>query len=125
MSQVQATTPAAHLEPSHVAGSNQEEGSPETELSGSASSASEEEEEEEAEAAAPPSPAAQETPAAASSGLYLIPETHFAASEPSREILSSFLTDGARRLLCPQLAGAGCHHKARWQAAPKSSSSNT
>uniref|UniRef100_A0A8B9UBJ4 RING-type E3 ubiquitin transferase n=1 Tax=Anas zonorhyncha TaxID=75864 RepID=A0A8B9UBJ4_9AVES len=67
MSQVQATTPAARLEPSHVAGSNQEEGSPETELSGSASSASEEEEEEEAEAAAPPSPAAQETPAAASS----------------------------------------------------------
>lgn len=106
-----------------MAGSSQEEGSPETELSGSASSASEEEEE--VEAAAPLSPAARETPAAASSGLYLIPETHFAASEPSREILSSFSTDGAQRSLCPQLAGAGCHHKARWQAAPKSSSSNT
>ncbi|NWZ23266.1 RFWD3 ligase, partial [Asarcornis scutulata] len=66
-SQEQATTPAARLEPSRVAGSSQEEGSPETELSGSASSASEEEEEEEAEAAAPPSPAARETPAAASS----------------------------------------------------------
>lgn len=65
-SQEQATTPAAHLEPSRVAGSSQEDGASETELSGSASSASEEEEEE-AEAAAPPSPAAQEPPAAASS----------------------------------------------------------